>query len=112
MAMLTRYGPFREMARLSEEMSRLFGDERLLKTGESVGWTPGCDIYEDDESVMLRFELAGVDPKDVDVRFENGVLTIHGDRKLEKEDKRENYHRVELQYGTFSRSFTVPTTVD
>ncbi len=112
MAMLTRYEPFREMARLSEEMSRLFGDERLLKTGESVGWTPGCDIYEDDESVMLRFELAGVDPKDVDVRFENGVLTIHGDRKLEKEDKRENYHRVELQYGTFTRSFTLPTTVD
>ena len=112
MAMLTRYEPFREMARLSEEMSRLFGDERLLKTGESVGWTPACDIYEDEESVTLRFELAGVDPKNVDVRFENGVLTIRGERKLEREDQRENYHRVELSYGTFSRSFTLPTTVD
>jgi HSP20 family protein len=112
MAMLTRYEPFREMARLSEEMSRLFGDERLSKAGESVGWTPGCDIYEDEESVTLRFELAGVDPKNVDVRFENGVLSIRGERKLEKEENRENYHRVEMSYGAFSRSFTLPTTVD
>lgn len=111
MAMLTRWEPLREMARLQDEMSRLF-DERLFKAGESVGWTPACDIYEDDEVVMLRFELAGVEAKDVEVRFDNGVLTLRGERKLEKEEKRDNYHRIELAYGTFTRSFSLPSTVD
>jgi HSP20 family protein len=92
-------------------MNRLF-DDRVYRGSESVGWTPACDIYEDDESVTLRFELAGVDPKDVDVRFENGVLTVNGERKLEREDKRENYHRVERSYGTFTRAFSLPATVD
>lgn len=111
MAMLTRLDPFRDLARLQSEMSRLF-DERSYGAGESVGWTPAVDIYEDDEAVTVRFELAGVDPKDVDVRFENGVLTLRGERKLEKEDKRDNYHRIELGYGTFTRSFSLPGTVD
>jgi len=112
MAMLTRFDPFRDLARLQEEMSRAFGDERLFRPGESVGWTPACDIYEDDEALTLRFELAGVEPKDVDIRFENGVLTVRGERKLDREDKRDNYHRVERQYGTFTRSFTLPASVD
>ncbi|BDG03506.1 molecular chaperone [Anaeromyxobacter oryzae] len=111
MAMLTRMDPFRDLARLQDEVGRLF-DDRLYRSGESVGWTPSCDIYEDEDGVTLRFELAGVEPKDVDVRFENGVLTLRGERKLEREDKRENYHRVELEYGTFTRSFTLPSTVD
>ncbi|GAO01806.1 small heat shock protein C4 [Anaeromyxobacter sp. PSR-1] len=112
MAMLTRFEPFRDLARLQDEMSRMFGEDRLFRAGESVGWTPACDIYEDEDAVTLRFELAGVDPKDVEVRFENGVLTLRGERKLEHEEKRENYHRVELGYGTFTRSFTLPSTVD
>jgi HSP20 family protein len=112
MAMLTRWEPFRDLARIQDEMSRLFGEERLLRQGESVGWTPACDIYEDEDGVTLRFELAGVDPKSVDIQFENGVLTIRGERKLESADKRENYHRVELAYGTFTRSFSLPATVD
>jgi HSP20 family protein len=62
--------------------------------------------------VTLRFELAGVEAKDVDVRFENGVLTLRGERKLEKEERRENYHRLELGYGTFTRSFSLPGTLD
>lgn len=111
MAMMTRWEPFREMARLQDEVSRLFED-RLYKSGESVGWTPSCDIYEDEEGVTLRFELAGVDTKDVDVRFENGILTLKGERKMEKAEKRENYHRVELSYGTFTRSFSLPGSVD
>ncbi len=112
MAMLTRWEPFRDLARLQDEMSRLFGDERLLRQGESVGWTPACDIYEDEEAIRVRFELAGVDPKNVEVRFENGVLTLRGERKLENEDRRESYHRVELSYGTFTRSFSLPGTID
>ena len=113
MAMLTRWDPFRELARAQEEMNRAFGDERLLfRAGESVGWTPACDIYEDGEEIVVRADLAGVEPKDVDIRFENGVLTLKGERKLEKEDKRENYHRLELSYGTFTRSFSLPATID
>lgn len=111
MAIMTRWEPFRDLMRLQDEVGRLF-DERLYRNGESVGWTPACDIYEDDEGVTLRFELAGVEPKDVDIRFENGVLTLKGERKLEEEEKRENYHRVERSYGTFTRSFTLPGTVD
>jgi HSP20 family protein len=111
MALMTRWEPFRDIARLQDEMTRML-DDRLFRAGESVGWTPACDIYEDEEGVSLRFELAGVDPKDVDVRFENGVLTVKGERKLEREDKRENYHRVERSYGTFTRSFSLPGTVD
>ena len=111
MAMLTRYGPWREMTRAREEMGR-FLEDQLVRAGESLGWTPATDIYEDEEGLTLRFELAGVEPKDVDIRFENGVLTIKGERKLEKEDKKENYHRVELAYGAFNRSFSLPATVD
>jgi len=111
MAMNPRWEPFRELARLQDEVNRLF-DDRGFHAGESVGWTPACDIYEDEEAVMLRFELAGVEPKDVDVRFENGVLTIKGERKLERDDKRGNYHRIERPYGTFTRSFSLPGTLD
>ncbi|HEU4384889.1 MAG TPA: Hsp20/alpha crystallin family protein [Anaeromyxobacteraceae bacterium] len=111
MALLTRWDPFRDVLRLQDEMTRLF-DDRFARTTESMGWTPPCDIYEDGEEVTVRCELAGVDPKDVDIRFENGVLTVKGERKLEKEDKKDNYHRVELSYGTFTRSFSLPGTVD
>ena len=109
---MTRFEPFRELARLQDEMSRMWDDRNPYRSGESVGWTPACDIYEDEEGVTLRFDLAGVEAKDVDVRFENGVLTIRGERKLEHAEQRQNYHRVELSYGTFTRSFALPGTVD
>jgi HSP20 family protein len=112
MAMLARWDPWREMNRVQEEMSRLLGDSSALRAGESLGWAPATDIYEDEDGLSLKFELAGVDPKDVDIRFENGVLTIKGERKMEKEEKKENYHRVELSYGAFNRSFSLPPTVD
>lgn len=112
MTMLTRWDPFRDLARMQEEMGRLFDDRLVTRTGESMGWTPKVDIYEDEEGIALRFELAGVEPKDVDIRFENGVLTLRGERKLEREDTKDNYHRVELSYGTFTRSFSLPGTVD
>ena len=111
MAFLTRYDPLRDLARFQEEMSRLF-DERLSFPAESLGWNPPCDIYEDGEEVAIRAALAGVEPKDVDIRFENGVLTLKGQRKMEKEEKKENYHRVEMSYGAFTRTFSLPATVD
>ena len=113
MTMLTRWDPLHQLTRLQEDLNRSFGDERMLfRAGESVGWTPACDIYEDGEEIVVRAELAGVEPKDVDVRFENGVLTLKGERKLEKEDQRENYHRIELSYGTFTRAFSLPASID
>lgn len=112
MAMLTRFDPFRDLARLQDEVARSFEDRLSLRGGESVGWTPSCDIFEDGEAVTLRFELAGVEPKDVDIRYENGVITLRGERKLENEEKRDNYHRVEMSYGSFTRSFSLPAVVD
>ena len=85
---MTRFEPFRELARLQDEMSRVLEDRNAYRSSESVGWTPACDIYEDEEGVTLRFDLAGVDAKDVDVRFENGILTIRGERKLEHAEER------------------------
>jgi HSP20 family protein len=111
MTTLTMWSPWRELARAQEE-GRLLDDRFAFREGESLGWTPSTDIYEDEEGLTLRFELAGVDPKDVDLRFENGVLTIKGERRMEKAEKKENYHRVELSYGAFNRSFSLPPTVD
>ncbi len=111
--MLTRWDPLRELARVQEEINRTYGDERLqFRAGESVGWTPACDIYEDGDEIVVRAELAGVEPKDVEIRFESGVLTLKGERKLEMEENRENYHRVELSYGTFTRAFSLPASID
>ncbi len=112
MPMLTRWDPWRDLQRVQEEMSRLVDDRLLARGGESVGWMPNVDIFEDEEGLSLRFELAGIESKDVDIRFENGVLTLRGERKLEHEDKRDKYHRVELSYGTFTRSFSLPGSID
>jgi HSP20 family protein len=112
MAMLATWHPLRELARAQAEMNRALGEERLFRAGESVGWTPSCDIYEDGEEIVVRAELAGVEPKDVDIRYENGVLTLKGERKLEMEENRENYHRIELSYGTFTRGFSLPASID
>ncbi len=75
-------------------------------------WAPPVDIYEHDGTLVLKAELPGIDPKDVDVRVENNVLTLRGERKFDQEVKRESCHRVERAYGTFSRAFTLPNVVD
>ena len=72
---------------------------------------PPVDIYEDEHSIQLKLEVPGVDEKDLDIRVENNLLTVSGERKFEKEQKEENFHRVERRYGSFSRSFTLPNTV-
>ena len=114
MTMLTRWDPFRELTVLQDRMNRLFQDfaprgEQELTAGNFV---PPVDIYEDEHSVTLKVEVPGLDPKDVDVRVENNTLTIRGERKFEKDEKEENFHRVERRYGAFVRSFTLPNTVD
>jgi HSP20 family protein len=76
-----------------------------------TSWNPSVDIFETDNDVVVKAELPGMDPKSIEVRLENNVLTLKGERHFDKETKEENYHRVEREYGTFSRSFSLPMTV-
>jgi HSP20 family protein len=116
---IVRWEPFRDLVSIQDRMNRIFDDAfRGTRTGGeddwALGgtWAPAVDIFEQDGSIVLKAELPGVDPKDVDVRVENNVLTLRGERKFESEVKREQYHRVERAYGSFSRSFTLPNVVD
>ena len=115
MTVLTRWDPFREFTTLQDRMNRLFRDsfsegrEEALTT---TSFAPPVDVYEDEHSVTLKIEVPGIEEKDIDVRVENNTLTVHGERRFEKEEKEENFRRVERQYGSFTRSFTLPNTVD
>jgi HSP20 family protein len=116
MTVLTRWEPFREFATLQDRMNRLFrdsyndaGQDESLTTSR---FAPAVDVYEDEHQVTLKIEVPGIDEKDIDVRVENNTLTVQGERKIEKEEKEENYRRVERQYGSFTRTFTLPQTVD
>jgi HSP20 family protein len=115
MTVLTRWDPFREFSTLQDRMNRLFHDslgdgrEEALTT---TAFAPAVDVYEDEHNVTLKIEVPGIDEKDIDVRIENNTLTVHGERKFEKDEKEENYRRVERQYGSFTRTFTLPNTVE
>jgi HSP20 family protein len=115
MTVLTRWDPFREFSTLQDRMNRLFHDsfgdgrEEALTT---TAFAPPVDVYEDEHNVTLKIEVPGIEEKDIEVRVENNTLTVHGERKLEKDEKEENYRRVERQYGSFTRTFTLPNTVD
>jgi len=106
------------MVTLRQEMNRLFDDTFFGESPfENEGltyspWQPAVDIYEDTESVIIKADLPDLDQKNVTVRVENRNLLLKGERKLEKEEKKENYHRIERSYGSFQRSFTLPETVD
>ena len=114
---LQRWDPFRDLVSLQERMNRLFEDSmsRSKTTDEEMAmgaWTPPVDIYETPETVVLRADLPGVDQKDIDVRIENNMLMLRGERRFTKETKEEDYHRIERSYGTFSRSFQLPGTIN
>ena len=116
MTLITRWDPFREFVTIQDRLNRLFresqgteGREEALTTST---FAPPVDVYEDEHNITLKIEVPGIDEKDIDVRIENNTLTVHGERKLEKEEKEENYRRVERQYGSFTRTFTLPPTVD
>src|SRR5881409_813449 len=114
MTVLTRWDPFREFSTLQDRMNRLFqqsyGDREEALTTST--FAPAVDVYEDEHNVTLKIEVPGIDEKDIDVRIENNTLTVHGERNFEKEEKEENYRRIERQYGSFTRSFTLPSSVD
>jgi len=115
---LARLDPFAELASLNDQMNRVFRNVRSSQERSpeeylvSSGFAPPVDVCEDEHNITLKIEVPGIDEKDIDVRIENSVLTVHGERKFEKEEKEENFHRVERQYGSFTRSFTLPSTVD
>lgn len=113
---IIRWDPFRDMITLRERMNRLFedffasrGEEQDLLSGS---WSPSVDIYETEHDVVLTAELPGMDEKDIDIKVEDNTLTISGERRMEKEVKEENFHRIERAYGSFCRSFTLPNYVD
>ncbi len=114
MTMITRWDPFREFVTLQDRMNRLFprGPEGQDEALTTTAFAPPVDVYEDEHNVTLKIEVPGIDEKDIDVRIENNTLTVHGERKFEKEEKEENFRRVERQYGSFTRTFTLPNTVN
>ena len=108
---LIRWDPFREFNTLPARLGGFFGRDWDMPMSTTT-WNPLVDIFENDNEVVIKAELPGMNPKDIDVKLENNVLTLKGERRFEKETKEENYHRVEREFGTFSRSFALPTAVN
>jgi HSP20 family protein len=116
MTLLTRWDPLRDMATLQNRINRFVresyspeGPEEALTT---TTFAPPVDIYEDEHTITLQMEVPGIDEQDIDVRIEDNTLSVHGERKMEKEQREENFRRIERQYGSFTRSFTLPSSVD
>lgn len=119
MSSLIRWEPFLEFATLSDRMNRLFGEtgrslpawptEEGLTTGV---WTPPVDVFETNESIVLKADLPEVSKEEVDISVQGNVLTIRGERKREEEVKEKDFYRMERSHGVFTRSFTLPGTVD
>lgn len=113
--MSMRNDPFTTLARLQTDLARAFDEGvlgRPLDTARGTpSWMPQVDVYEDDQKLMFKFDVPEVKREDLTVRLDKGVLTVEGHRKLEREDKREGYHRVERAFGRFARSFAIPEAV-
>jgi len=114
---ITRWYPLRDsnsfqtrVNSLLHEISRNQGRE--AENANAAGFVPPVDVYEDEHKIVLKLEVPGVKQNDLDIRLENGTLTVRGERKFEKEEKEQNFHRIERRYGAFSRVFTLPTSVD
>ena len=113
---IVRWEPFRDLVTAQREFDRLFRDAFSSQHGETEAstrtWAPPVDIYENGDNLVLKAELPGVNPDDVEVRVEDNTLYLKGERKFEKEVKEQNYHRVERSYGTFARSFSLPNSIE
>jgi HSP20 family protein len=110
---ISRWYPIREVASLQDRVNSLFQD--FAGDGQAVtaaSYSPAVDVYENNEKVVLKLDIPGIQEKDLDIRVENQSLTVRGERKFESEEKEENFHRIERRYGSFFRSFSLPTTVD
>lgn len=117
---LVRSQPFQELNSFQRQVNRMFDNffgrtTSLMPLEENLSHRkvgPHVDIYDDDQRLTFKVEVPGIDEKDIKVEVENNVLTVHGERKLERDIKEENFRRMERHYGAFSRSFTLPSTVD
>jgi HSP20 family protein len=114
MRSLSRFEPFRGASALQDQINRLFSDVFEGPNSESslTAWAPAVDIFETEHELVVKADLPDVDPKELDIRVENNVLTIRGERKFEKKVSEENYLRVERAYGAFARSFSLANTVN
>ena len=115
MSTITRWEPFRGLAGLQEQMNRLFEDTFFRvrpDQSELTTWAPAVDIYETEDELVVKADLLDIEEKDFDIRVENNILTIRGERKFEESVSRDNYLRIERAYGSFSRSFSLSNTVD
>lgn len=112
---IVKYDPFRELRHLQDDMTRLFtGVMPASSNREEMthgAWAPRVDIFEDKDRLILEAELPGMNRDDFEISVENNVITLSGERKVEKKTEGDNYHRVERSYGSFTRSFTLPQTV-
>jgi len=112
---IVRYNPMRELRGMQEQMNRLLDLAWNREPGEELRegiWQPLVDIFENDEAVVIRAELPGVEQEAIEVKIEGATLTIRGERKQDAEVRKENYHRIERYYGPFQRSFLLPQTID
>ena len=112
---IARWDPFRDVLALQNRMNSIFQEyNRQQADGDvaTAAFVPPVDIYEDEHKIVLKLEVPGMKESDLDIQLENQVLTVKGERKFEKEEKEENFHRIERRYGSFYRSFTIPNTVN
>lgn len=112
---IVKYTPFRDLQTMQDQMNRLLDMAWNRNIGEEIRegvWQPAVDIYEDEDSVVIQAEVPDIDQKDIEVKIEDNTLTLRGERKHNREVKKENYHRVERYYGQFQRSFALPHTID
>jgi HSP20 family protein len=110
---ISRWYPIREVASVQDRVNSLFQD--FAGDGSTVtaaSFAPAVDVYENSEKVVLKLDIPGIKEEDLDIRVENQTLSVRGERKFENEEKEENFHRIERRYGSFYRSFSLPTTVD
>lgn len=111
---ITRWDPFHNLSMLQEQVNRLF-DTKFSPNGDSStlsAWVLSVDVYETENELVIKADVPGATEKELDVRVENNMLTIGGERKFEQEVKEENYLRMERSYGSFHRTFSLPNTVD
>ena len=114
---IVRFDPFRELTTMQDRINRIFGemytrrgDDDILSRGD---WIPPVDIFENDKhEIVIEAEMPGLNKEDIDLRVENNTLTLRGERKRESEVKDDQFHRVERVHGVFTRSFSLPATVD
>lgn len=109
---IMRYEPWSLLNQLSREIDRMYGEPGGEEPAATSDWVPAVDIREESDAYVLHADLPGVDPKDIEVHMENGVLTVRGERKSETKEERENYKRIERVRGSFFRRFTLPDTAD